>query len=161
MKPKKSKNKKTAIRSERISDIDWTDYVKKFVPANTPAVIKQKCISIFPKLDTTHIIDVLDFLRSPETLKLDTKEIVDILSKSGEDPEQLLLSNPKLEKVRNSYAMEILELTNKDDVAEGVYTCGACKSTRTLTRKMQLRRADEPMTDMNTCLACGHRWNIT
>jgi len=40
----------------------------------------------------------------------------------------------------------------------GMFTCGKCKSNRTVYNQAQTRCADEPMTTFVTCVACGNRW---
>jgi transcription elongation factor S-II len=43
-------------------------------------------------------------------------------------------------------------------VADGAFTCGACKSKKTTYYQMQTRSADEPMTTFVQCLQCSRRW---
>lgn len=41
---------------------------------------------------------------------------------------------------------------------DGAYTCGRCKSAKTVYTSMQIRSADEPMTTFVRCLNCGKSW---
>lgn len=41
---------------------------------------------------------------------------------------------------------------------DGAYTCGKCKSKKTVYTQMQIRSADEPMTTFVRCLNCGKSW---
>lgn len=41
---------------------------------------------------------------------------------------------------------------------DGAYTCGKCKSRKTVYTSMQIRSADEPMTNFVRCLQCGKNW---
>lgn len=41
---------------------------------------------------------------------------------------------------------------------DGAYTCGKCKSKKTVYTSIQIRSADEPMTNFVRCLACGKSW---
>jgi transcription elongation factor S-II len=41
---------------------------------------------------------------------------------------------------------------------EGAYMCMKCKSKKTTYRSLQLRSADEPMTNFHFCLNCSHSW---
>lgn len=41
---------------------------------------------------------------------------------------------------------------------DGAYTCNRCKSKKTVYTSMQIRSADEPMTNFVRCLACGKSW---
>ena len=47
---------------------------------------------------------------------------------------------------------------NIEDVPEGSYRCGRCKSKRIITVQKQTRSADEPMTCFHTCSECEKRW---
>lgn len=47
---------------------------------------------------------------------------------------------------------------NIEDVPEGSYRCGRCKSKRIVTIQKQTRSADEPMTCFHTCSECDKRW---
>lgn len=40
----------------------------------------------------------------------------------------------------------------------GQFTCGKCKSRKTVYYQLQTRSADEPMTTYITCVNCNHRW---
>jgi len=44
------------------------------------------------------------------------------------------------------------------DTDDFLFTCGACKGTRTVSHQQQTRSADEPMTIFVTCLDCGKKW---
>lgn len=41
---------------------------------------------------------------------------------------------------------------------DGAYTCGKCKSKKTVYTSIQIRSADEPMTNFVRCLNCGKSW---
>lgn len=41
---------------------------------------------------------------------------------------------------------------------DGAYTCSRCKSKKTVYRSLQIRSADEPMTNFVRCLQCGKAW---
>jgi len=41
---------------------------------------------------------------------------------------------------------------------DGAYTCGKCKSRKTVYTSIQIRSADEPMTNFVKCLNCGKSW---
>lgn len=47
---------------------------------------------------------------------------------------------------------------NPANAPDGAYTCGKCKSRKTVYTSMQIRSADEPMTNFVKCLACGKSW---
>lgn len=41
---------------------------------------------------------------------------------------------------------------------DGAYACGRCKSRKTVYTSIQIRSADEPMTNFVRCLNCGKSW---
>lgn len=41
---------------------------------------------------------------------------------------------------------------------DGAYTCGKCKSKKTVYTSVQIRSADEPMTNFVRCLNCSRGW---
>jgi DNA-directed RNA polymerase subunit M/transcription elongation factor TFIIS len=48
----------------------------------------------------------------------------------------------------------------QEEVSDGIYQCPKCKSKLVNTVTRQIRSADEPATDSNTCNNCGHNWRI-
>lgn len=57
-------------------------------------------------------------------------------------------------------ARQLRKETNIDasTAPDGAYTCGKCKSKKTVYTSLQTRSADEPTTNFVKCLACGKRW---
>ena len=51
-------------------------------------------------------------------------------------------------------------LSSKEEVMEGIFKCGKCKTNKTTYYQMQVRSADEPMTTFVTCLNCQKRWKF-
>lgn len=45
-------------------------------------------------------------------------------------------------------------------VGVGMHTCENCKGQRTISKELQLRGADEPMTLFLRCVECGNEWKI-
>lgn len=45
-------------------------------------------------------------------------------------------------------------------IADGMFTCGKCKSKKTHYYQMQTRSADEPMTTFVSCLNCSNKWKF-
>lgn len=54
--------------------------------------------------------------------------------------------------------MEAANAPKKEELVEGIFTCGKCRSKYTTYFQMQTRSADEPMTVFVTCKKCGNRW---
>tara|TARA_Y100001970_G_scaffold293073_2_gene437578 strand:+ start:5715 stop:6218 length:504 start_codon:yes stop_codon:yes gene_type:complete len=49
-------------------------------------------------------------------------------------------------------------ITKQEEVGDGMFTCNACKSKKTVYYQMQTRSADEPMTTYVTCTNCNKKW---
>lgn len=47
---------------------------------------------------------------------------------------------------------------NEENVEDGDFKCGKCKSRKCKWYQMQTRAADEPMTTFVTCMTCQKRW---
>lgn len=48
--------------------------------------------------------------------------------------------------------------SSKEELADGIFTCNACKSKKTVYYQLQTRSADEPMTTYVTCTNCNKKW---
>ena len=48
----------------------------------------------------------------------------------------------------------------EEEVADGLFQCGKCKSKKTTYYSLQTRSADEPMTNFITCTNCENRWKM-
>ena len=56
---------------------------------------------------------------------------------------------------------QAIEKAKEDYVPTGYYTqykCGKCGACKTSITEVQIRSADEPMTQFITCLVCKHKW---
>ena len=47
-----------------------------------------------------------------------------------------------------------------EDIPDGMFKCGKCKTYKTTYYQMQTRSADEPMTTFVTCLNCNNRFKF-
>lgn len=47
-----------------------------------------------------------------------------------------------------------------DEVPDGMFKCGKCKSMKTTYYQLQIRSADENMTTFVTCVNCSNRWKF-
>ena len=68
---------------------------------------------------------------------------------------ETLLANKKIKDLEKQ-----LGTLNVDDLPDGTFTCGKCKSKKTTYYQMQTRSADEPMTTFVTCQNCKNRWKF-
>ncbi len=48
----------------------------------------------------------------------------------------------------------------KEEIQDGMFKCGKCKTYKTTYYQMQSRSADEPMTTYVQCLNCNNRWKF-
>ena len=48
--------------------------------------------------------------------------------------------------------------TKPENISDGLFKCGKCKSMKTTYTQAQTRSADEPMTTFVTCLNCENHW---
>ena len=62
------------------------------------------------------------------------------------------------ERVAAKQLRRLAATMDPETAPDGAYTCGKCKSRKTVYSSMQIRSADEPMTNFVTCLACGKNW---
>ncbi len=68
----------------------------------------------------------------------------------------------KWESIYKEYEFELKGSLNQDnEVKDGMFTCGKCKSRKTKYYQLQTRSADEPMTTFVTCVKCGNRWKFS
>lgn len=49
----------------------------------------------------------------------------------------------------------------KMEIKSGLFKCRRCGSNRTVSMEIQLRRADEPMSIVVTCIDCEFKWVIS
>lgn len=64
------------------------------------------------------------------------------------------------EIIINNYMKDFFR-EEKEDEAEGLFTCGKCKTKKTTYTQKQTRSADEPMTTFVLCKNCGNRWKFS
>jgi len=50
--------------------------------------------------------------------------------------------------------------TKMEEISDGMFQCGKCKSKKTTYYQLQTRCADEPMTTFVTCTNCKKRWKM-
>ena len=56
--------------------------------------------------------------------------------------------------------MSKIDLKSSEEIPDGMFKCGKCKSLKTTYYQMQTRSADEPMTTYVTCLNCNHHFKF-
>jgi len=62
--------------------------------------------------------------------------------------------------IKRKREQELREQLAKNELFDGVFKCGKCKSMKTTYYQMQTRSADEPLTTFVTCLNCEKRWKF-
>lgn len=115
---------------------------------------KNRVLSIYSNLNPNTYIQNKDLIN-----RLFNKEINEF---------QLCYLNPKdmfpekWESLYKEYEKELNDQINQDNqVVEGMFMCGKCKSRKTTYYQLQTRSADEPMTTFVTCVNCGNRWKFS
>ena len=68
------------------------------------------------------------------------------------------LWEPVYERVASAQLRREAGITRPEDAPDGAYTCRRCKSKKTTYMSIQIRSADEPMTQFVHCLQCGNAW---
>jgi DNA-directed RNA polymerase subunit M/transcription elongation factor TFIIS len=96
----------------------------------------------------------------PQLVKRLQRKELDSKNLARYDPDVLWPGGPwaklALELKRKDLEMEAAR--TKEEDYSGMFTCGRCKSKRTIFYLLQTRSADEPMTAFITCNSCGNRW---
>jgi len=70
----------------------------------------------------------------------------------------IIFDSPINLKLKENYLIELDILRAKEEVEEGIYQCGKCGGKKTISRRKQVRSADEPETNFITCLNCKNQW---
>ena len=60
--------------------------------------------------------------------------------------------------IRDEFDIKIEREAKPIEVSEGVFTCRKCGGSKTTSVGIQLRSADEPMTNFVTCTTCKNKW---
>jgi DNA-directed RNA polymerase subunit M/transcription elongation factor TFIIS len=66
-----------------------------------------------------------------------------------------------LEKSLRENVFRLKVNKEKMEVKSGLFKCRRCGSNRTVSMEIQLRRADEPMSIVVTCIDCEFKWIIS
>lgn len=113
----------------------------------------------YNKEDFHHIYNILGILMD-ETYTL--KETLDQL-RSFENKNECInaLRGWKMHpysKLINKREMQNLKDTRPTKISDGIYKCYKCNNKKVVMYSLQLRSADEPMTNFFTCTTCGNKW---
>ena len=108
------------------------EYIDKQSPMMKLHVYKQKGSLIFDLLDQ-------DIIKQLNEGKIDLKEIMKLDSSSEQNTH---------------------EMSQEQEVSDGIFQCRKCGSKKTTYYSLQTRSADEPMTNFITCVSCKNRWKM-
>ena len=89
---------------------------------------------------------LLDYLACDTQAKKELQE--------GSITELDLVKLDKRDRANNS------EVSNEQDISDGIFQCRKCGSKKTTYYSLQTRSADEPMTNFITCVTCKNRWKM-
>ena len=66
----------------------------------------------------------------------------------------------RFEEIMRQYDALQPKMQAAEEIPEGMFTCGKCKSKKTTYYQLQTRSADEPMTTFVTCHNCSSKWKM-
>lgn len=107
--------------------------------------------------------EFLDHLRNIEYEKVGM-----LMNTKSKDERNLILLDMKNKRV--GFDSHMFNANKKDfeynidrefrpmEVAEGIFECRKCGGKKTTSIGVQLRSADEPMTNFVTCVSCKNKW---
>lgn len=67
-------------------------------------------------------------------------------------------NSPVFENVKNKLTEKDEFIENPPEVVEGIFTCGICKTNKTVSFSKQTRSGDESTTVYITCIQCKKTW---
>ena len=129
---------------EKSQESDWTELFKSFY-INRAAII-------YSNLNPNSYIKNINLINrlfndefKPEKLPFFTsKELF---------PEKFNENNMLFISLQPKYKIE-------EELEDGMFRCGKCKTYKTTYYQMQTRSADEPMTTFVTCKNCNNKWKF-
>jgi len=88
--------------------------------------------------------------------------ILEIIQNNDEYLSKLKSKQISTKELINTQLHDYISHNNiqEEEVADGLFQCGKCKSKKTTYYSLQTRSADEPMTNFITCTNCENRWKM-
>jgi DNA-directed RNA polymerase subunit M/transcription elongation factor TFIIS len=127
------------------------------IAAKASVKLSDKDVAIISKASTAHNIPFGDL----------AYEIIGALS-TGADKKSLLENVAKhglafetcciFDKARSDYELEQMETSVNILRSSVLFVCKRCKNKDCSYYQLQIRSADEPITNFITCMKCKHRW---
>ena len=100
--------------------------------------------------DIIGLVKILGFDKAYEYLKKNQKREHDI---------DILKQAPPFREAKVEYYVNLTaQIREKAEQKLSIYECPRCKARNVQTETKQTRRADEAVTEINTCRECGHTW---
>lgn len=144
---------------------------KGFTEQNVYEKVKGIELEMFTKLNKSQYIQKGKAITSNISDAKNEEFRINILN--GTYTPEKLVSMDSSEMANKDLKKEILQITNNaldalrsdwDDkhapAFEGLHKCEKCGGSRTTSREIQMRCADEPMTIFIRCIDCGNEWKI-
>lgn len=135
------------IKSVTSNDKDgWNDIFKSYYI--------QFASIVYQNLDPTSHLKNVNYLKYLLDKKYNEFEIVTL--------EANLRFPEKWKEIIDIYGSKdtVEEFKNNEDIPDGLFKCGKCKTYKTTYYQLQIRSSDEPMSTFVQCLACGNRWRF-
>lgn len=115
---------------------------------------RQKARSLYVNLKPDSYIKNPQLLQMLIDKKITLKYLVNEMSPQEMFPEKWAKAIREIEIDE----AKILIRDHDEVIADGMFTCGKCRSKKTTYYQLQTRSADEPMTTFVECINCGSRW---
>jgi DNA-directed RNA polymerase subunit M/transcription elongation factor TFIIS len=111
-----------------------------------------KALSIYLNLDPYNTFQNVNLLKKLLNGEINEFELCNLSAKE--------IFPERYNKIIDEYIVTIENPTEKEDIKDGLFRCGKCKTYKTTYYQIQLRSSDEPMTTFVTCLNCDNRWKF-
>jgi DNA-directed RNA polymerase subunit M/transcription elongation factor TFIIS len=112
---------------------------------------KMTAFTVYTNLNPEGYLKNTNLLKRLLEKEFNEFELAELDAKNRFPEKWLQLYGPYLEKEK---AIE----ANAQEIPDGMFKCGKCKSYKTTYYQLQTRSADEPLTTFHSCLNCGKRW---
>jgi DNA-directed RNA polymerase subunit M/transcription elongation factor TFIIS len=100
--------------------------------------------------DAVGLIDELGFDNALEYFKI---------KHNYDERKEIIKNSMPYNNAKRLYFLEVTEkIRQLNNTVDSIYDCAKCGSKKVKTVLKQTRRADEGITEFNTCLSCGFSW---
>jgi DNA-directed RNA polymerase subunit M/transcription elongation factor TFIIS len=147
-----SKNLEISCYNEAIKYATRKGIIKQWENNLFKEIYIRICISLFTNLDKDSYVKntyLLDKILSGEIKAFTAASL-----KPQETHPEIWIDIVDHKERKDKMAYEL----RQENVVQGLFKCGKCKSDTVTYYQKQTRSADEPMTNFITCAGCGNKW---